>query len=104
MKRSNLVCSFLLIDIRHETLENDLEFMAWMGSRQIPFYLVFTKADKLTHNKRQSAIALYMKVLAEQWEPLPPFIVTSSEAGIGRGELLALIESFNGGFVAEGLG
>ncbi len=104
LKRSNLVCSFLLIDIRHEPLENDLEFMAWMGSRQIPFYLVFTKADKLTHNKRQSAIALYMKVLAEQWEPLPPFIVTSSEAGIGRGELLALIESFNGGFVAEGLG
>ncbi len=104
LKRSNLVCSFLLIDIRHEPQKNDLEFMAWMGSRQIPFYIVFTKADKLTHNQRQSAVAQYMKILSEQWEPLPPHVVTSSEANLGRGELLALIESFNQSYVAEGLG
>ncbi|MDX9941225.1 MAG: ribosome biogenesis GTP-binding protein YihA/YsxC [Bacteroidales bacterium] len=104
LKRPNLVCSFLLIDIRHEALKNDLEFMAWMGGRRIPFYLIFTKADKLTHNQRQSAIAAYMKVLGEQWEPLPPFLVTSSDTGMGREELLALIETFNNGFQAEGLG
>lgn len=104
LKRPNLVCSFLLIDIRHEPLKNDLEFMAWMGSRGIPFYLLFTKADKLTHNQRQSSISAYMKVLGEQWEPLPPFVVTSSETGLGREEILTLIETFNQGFEAEGLG
>jgi len=104
LKRSNLVCSFLLIDIRHEPQKNDLDFMAWMAGRQIPFYIVFTKADKLSHNQRQSAVAQYMKVLSEQWEPLPPHLVTSSEANLGRGELLALIESFNQSYVAEGLG
>ncbi|MEE4177970.1 MAG: ribosome biogenesis GTP-binding protein YihA/YsxC [Bacteroides sp.] len=103
LKRPNLVCSFLLIDIRHEPLKNDLEFMAWMGSRGIPFYLVFTKADKLTHNQRQSSIAAYMKVLSEQWEPLPPYVATSSETGLGREDILELIESFNQGFEAEGL-
>lgn len=103
LKRPNLVCSFLLIDIRHEPLKNDLDFMAWMGSRGIPFYLVFTKADKLTHNQRQSSIAGYMKVLAEQWEPLPPYVATSSETGMGREDILGLIETFNQGFEAEGL-
>ena len=103
LKRPNLICSFLLIDIRHEPLKNDLEFMAWMGSRGIPFYLIFTKADKLTHNKQQASIAAYMKVLGEQWEPLPPFVVTSSDTGMGREEILELIDSFNQGFEAKGL-
>ena len=104
LKRSNLVCSFILIDIRHEPQENDLEFMAWMGSRQIPFYIVFTKADKITHNQQQSAIAAYMKKLGEQWEPLPPFVKTSSKNGLGREEILHLIVSFNQSIEAQGLG
>lgn len=104
LKRANLVCTFLLIDIRHEPLKNDLDFMGWLGNRQIPFYIVFTKADKLSHNQRQSAIATYMKKLSEQWEPLPPFVASSSENGIGREEILGLIESFNKVFESEGLG
>lgn len=104
LKRQNLICSFMLVDIRHEPQKNDLEFMAWMGSRQIPFYIVFTKADKLSHNQRQAAVAHYMKKLSEEWEPLPPFVVTSSETGAGREELLGLISSFNEHSVAEGLG
>jgi len=104
LRRANMVCSFMLVDIRHESLKNDLEFMAWLGSRQIPFYIVFTKADKLTHNQRQSSIAQYMKKLSEQWEPLPPFVATSSETGQGREEILNLIESFNQRFESAGLG
>jgi GTP-binding protein len=36
-----------------------------------------------------------MKRLAEDWEPLPPYIVTSAETRQGRDELLDYIESIN---------
>ncbi|HSV88350.1 MAG TPA: ribosome biogenesis GTP-binding protein YihA/YsxC [Bacteroidales bacterium] len=99
LKRTNLVCSFLLIDIRHQPLVADLNFMAWLGSCQIPFQILYTKADKLTHNKQQSAIASYLKKLSEQWEPLPPYLITSSETRTGREEVLQIIESLNRDFM-----
>ncbi|MEO0526864.1 MAG: ribosome biogenesis GTP-binding protein YihA/YsxC, partial [Bacteroidota bacterium] len=45
-KRKQLVCAFVLIDIRHEPQKVDLEFMEWMGTHMIPFSIIFTKADK----------------------------------------------------------
>lgn len=101
LKRENLVCSFMLVDVRHEPQNNDLEFMAWMGGRQIPFCILFTKADKLSTNQGQSSIARYLKKLSEQWDPLPPYLITSSETGRGREEVLNLIETYNQGFAAE---
>jgi GTP-binding protein len=44
--RENLVCTFVLIDVRHEPQKNDLEFCLKLGQDGIPFALVFTKADK----------------------------------------------------------
>lgn len=98
LKRENLVCSFLLIDIRHSPLATDLNFMAWLGTNHIPFHILFTKADKLTFNKQQSAIAGYKKKLSGQWEPLPPMVVTSSETQTGKEDVLGLIESLNKDF------
>src|SRR5210317_298395 len=46
-ERTQLVSAFLLIDIRHEPQPIDLRFMEWLGENQIPFAIVFTKADKL---------------------------------------------------------
>ena len=45
--RPNLVCTFVLIDSRHEPQRVDLEFMEKLGEEGIPFHLVFTKTDKL---------------------------------------------------------
>lgn len=95
LKRPNLVCSFLLIDIRHEPLKNDLEFLNWCGMNQVPFYIVFTKADKLTFGQQKAAIRKYMSVLSDQWDPLPPYIISSSEKATGREEILSLIEDSN---------
>jgi len=102
LNRTNLVCSFLLIDMRHPPLNTDLKFMAWLGSCQIPFQIVFTKADKLTFNQQKSAIAVYLKKLSDQWEPLPPFLVTSSETLTGKDQVLELIESLNRDFLPQG--
>lgn len=95
LKRENLVCSFLLIDIRHEPLKNDLEFLEWCGMNHVPFYIVFTKADKLTFGKQKASVKKYMSVLADQWDPLPPYILSSSESGMGRDEILKVIGDSN---------
>ena len=46
-QRKQLVCSFVLVDIRHEPQQIDMEFMVWLGENGIPFCIIFTKADKL---------------------------------------------------------
>jgi GTP-binding protein len=98
LKRDNLVTSFLLIDIRHEPLQNDLSFLSWMGSRQLPFTIVFTKSDKLGVNQVKSMVARYQKILAETWDPIPPTIISTSETGRGREEILQLVERCNSAF------
>ncbi|NJX17104.1 ribosome biogenesis GTP-binding protein YihA/YsxC, partial [Tamlana crocina] len=46
-KREQMLCAFVLIDSRHKPQPIDMEFMTWMGEHQIPFCIIFTKADKL---------------------------------------------------------
>ena len=94
-KRKQLVCAFVLIDIRHEPQQIDLDFLIWMGENQIPFSLVFTKADKLKPKAIEESVKAYMTVLSEFWEPLPQYFITSSLKRTGREELLAYIESIN---------
>ena len=45
--REQMTNLFLLIDIRHEPLAIDLEFIEWLGENGVPFSIIFTKADKL---------------------------------------------------------
>ena len=45
-KRENLACLFLLIDSRHDPQPVDIEFINKLGKWEVPFVLVFTKADK----------------------------------------------------------
>lgn len=91
LQRENLYCVFLLVDSRHEPLKNDIGFMEWLADREIPFMLIFTKTDKLTKNKVASAIAKYKKIMKKRWEVMPEFLVTSSENGEGRKDVLNTI-------------
>lgn len=86
---------FVLIDARHEPQQIDLEFMQWLGEHGIPFAIVFTKADKLGAGRLQMNVIAYKERLLETWEELPPILVTSSEKGEGREELLDYIEKIN---------
>jgi GTP-binding protein len=95
LKRKNLVCSFLLIDIRHEPLKNDIEFMEWCAIKQVPFYIVFTKADKLTYGQQKAALQKYLSVLSKNWDPLPSYIVSSSNTREGRDQILEVIQINN---------
>jgi len=95
LNREQLTCLFLLIDCRHEPQKIDLEFMEWLGENGVPFSIVFTKLDKLTHAKGKSNVQTYKDKLSEQWEELPPIFLTSSEKRVGRDEILGYIEGIN---------
>ncbi|WP_317129015.1 ribosome biogenesis GTP-binding protein YihA/YsxC [Mangrovivirga cuniculi] len=95
-KRENLLCLFVLIDIRLDVQDIDLEFMNDLILKGVPFARIFTKADKLSKNKAQSMVARHNKYLKKHWEELPPTFVTSSETGSGREEVINYIEELNG--------
>jgi GTP-binding protein len=95
-QREQLVCAFVLIDIRHEPQKIDLEFLTYLGETEIPFCIVFTKADKISRVKIDSHVAAYKKeLLATDWEEMPPYFVTSSTEEVGKKELLDYIDGIN---------
>ncbi len=94
-KREQLVLAFVLIDCRHEPQKVDVDFMAWMGTNQIPFAIVFTKADKLKPKALEKNIETYSKTMLETWEEMPTYFTTSSSNGTGRDTLLNFIDSVN---------
>ncbi|MGY0407632.1 MAG: ribosome biogenesis GTP-binding protein YihA/YsxC [Polaribacter sp.] len=94
-EREQLVCTFVLIDARHDPQKIDLEFMQFLGETQIPFCIVFTKADKLGSSKLDKQITSYKKKLLNTWETLPTSFVTSSSNGLGRKEFLEFIDGIN---------
>ena len=73
LQREQLVNTFVLVDIRHEQQKIDREFIDWLG---------------------QNAEA-WMRQLADTWEELPPYFITSSENRTGRDEVLNYIEQIN---------
>ncbi|MBR1564242.1 MAG: YihA family ribosome biogenesis GTP-binding protein [Paludibacteraceae bacterium] len=93
--REQLISMFVLVDIRHEAQQIDMDFMQWLGENEIPFAIVFTKADKLSRQAQQENIEQYRVRLSEQWEELPPMFVTSAEKHIGRDDILNYIEEIN---------
>ena len=97
LNREQLTCLFVLIDCRHEPQKIDLEFMEWLGESDVPFSIVFTKLDKLSHVKGIEAIRAYKEKLSEQWEEFPPIFLTSAEKYLGKEEVLGYIEGINKG-------
>jgi len=95
LQREQLVNVFVLVDIRLEPQQIDLEFIDWLGQSGVPFAIVFTKADKLTANKANQSVEAYQKKLLETWEELPPVFLTSAEKKQGRDEVLDYIEQIN---------
>ena len=94
-ERERLVCTFVLIDSRHDPQKIDLEFMNFLGNNQIPFCIVFTKADKLGSSKLNKQIVSYKKKLLNTWETLPTSFITSSSSSLGKDDFLNFIATVN---------
>jgi ribosome biogenesis GTP-binding protein YsxC/EngB len=94
-RRENLYCLFVLIDVRHEPQKIDVEFISWLGENQVPFAIIFTKADKLGKVSVSKNVEAYKKELKKLWEELPSILVSSAEDGTGKEEIISFIESIN---------
>ncbi|NJY61718.1 YihA family ribosome biogenesis GTP-binding protein [Salinimicrobium sp. CDJ15-81-2] len=100
-KREQMLCAFVLIDSRHKPQPIDMEFMTWMGEHQIPFCIIFTKADKLKPKALERHIEEYKAEMLETWVEMPQYFVTSSASGFGKEEVLDFIQSINDGFLPQ---
>ncbi len=94
-KRANLVNVFVLIDARHDPQKNDLEFVNQLGRWEVPFTLVFTKADKEKPGVVKRNEQLFLDKMRETWQFLPQSFVTSAEKKTGREEILQFIFNCN---------
>ena len=83
---------FVLVDSRLDPQKIDLNFIELLGQNGIPFGIIFTKADKLSQAQLNRSITTYKRTLSEQWEELPPMLISSSEKGTGREEILTFID------------
>jgi GTP-binding protein len=94
-KRPNLVNVFVLIDSRHTPQKLDIDFVNQLGEWQIPFTLVFTKADKSTQAETSKNVKAFLNKLRENWEFLPANFVTSTVKKMGRDKILEFIDEMN---------
>ena len=93
--RQNLICTFVLVDSRHEPQKIDMLFMEWLGKNQIPFVIVFTKMDKLSSSQLNKNMTKYKSEMLKTWEEIPQTFRSSAENGLGKAEILKFIEHTN---------
>lgn len=99
--REQLVTAFVLVDIRHKPQPIDLEFMQWLGENNVPFSIIFTKADKLKSNAITRHVEDYKAVLLETWETIPNCFITSSSKSMGKEDVLNYIDELNGNMISN---
>ncbi|MFM2388241.1 MAG: hypothetical protein RL660_2998 [Bacteroidota bacterium] len=100
-QRKNLSAVFALIDSRLEPQQIDIDFINSLGEKQIPFYIIFTKADKSRQTDVAKNVNAVGKALSEFWEELPQYFITSAEKRTGRDKVLAHIEQLRLSFKAK---
>ncbi len=94
-KRENLINVFVLIDGRHSPQKIDLEFLDQLRKWDVPFTLIFTKADKETQAVVSKNVKSFLEKLRETWQFLPQHFVTSAIKKLGKEKVLTLIEEKN---------
>jgi len=95
LQREQLINVFVLVDVRHDAMNIDRNFIDWLGASNIPFSIIFTKTDKLGSVKGKQNAEKWMDTLKDKWETLPPYFISSSEKRTGREEILDYIEQIN---------
>lgn len=94
-QRSQMYSAFVLIDVRHNPQSIDMDFMMWLGEHEIPFSIIFTKADKVKPKALERNIETYKSKMLKIWEEMPKYFLTSASQGTGRETVLDYIEDLN---------
>lgn len=99
--RPNLCHVFALIESALPPQDTDLEFIEWLTRNQVPYVLVFTKADKVSSGEAQANMAAFMERIAGMFQVPPPTFSCSAATGHGRAELLGVIGELMAAIAAE---
>jgi GTP-binding protein len=91
-KRETLACLFVLIDSRLPLQKIDLEFMLWCAETEIPFSIIYTKADKNSKLELSRNVKNIEKELLQTWSDLPNSFISSAEKGNGKDDILDFID------------
>jgi GTP-binding protein len=91
-KRETLACLFVLIDSRLPLQKIDLEFMLWCAETEIPFSIIYTKADKNSKLELSRNVKNIEKELLKTWAELPNSFTSSAEKGNGKDDILDFID------------
>lgn len=94
-KRENLTLVFVLIDARHSPQKIDLEFLEQLKIWQVPFCLVFTKADKVNQRTVSKNVKSFLDAMKTTWQFLPQHFISSAVKKTGRDKILSFIEETN---------
>ncbi|MFF2910900.1 ribosome biogenesis GTP-binding protein YihA/YsxC [Paenibacillus sp. NPDC057934] len=88
-ERDTLKLVLLIVDLRHPPTSNDKMMFDWLKHYDIPLCVVATKADKIPKTRWPK----HVKIMKQELGVLPGdlFIQFSSEIGLGRDELWALV-------------
>ncbi len=81
-----------LIDIRHAPSQEDVKMLTFMNERQIPYFLVFTKCDKLSRAQVMRQLAEFGKIL--NFHDDAHCFAVSAEKKLGLDDLKEAIESY----------
>ncbi|MDR1878421.1 MAG: ribosome biogenesis GTP-binding protein YihA/YsxC [Bacteroidales bacterium] len=93
--RSNLVYLCILIDSRLQPQQIDLDILYQIGEAAIPFLLIFTKIDKQSMTTTKENINVFLQKVAEYWEVLPPYFISSAVTKAGKEDFLLFLEKTN---------
>lgn len=91
-KRETLACLFVLVDSRLPLQKIDLEFMLWCAETEIPFSIIYTKADKNSKLELSRNIKNIEKELLKTWAELPNSFISSAEKGNGKDDILDFVD------------
>ncbi|WP_170971065.1 ribosome biogenesis GTP-binding protein YihA/YsxC [Ilyomonas limi] len=100
-KRENLTQVFVLIDVRHKPQQVDIDFVNQLDKWEVPFTLVFTKADKEKPLAIERNVNAFLDVLRQTWQFLPQHFISSASNKAGREEILNFIQEKNATFLSE---
>lgn len=93
--RESLAQVFVLIDGRHSPQKIDLVFLENLKKWDIPFSLIFTKADKEKQAVVSKNVKSFLEAMKKTWQFLPRHFVTSAVKKTGRDKILSFIGETN---------
>ncbi|PKL82517.1 MAG: YihA family ribosome biogenesis GTP-binding protein, partial [Ignavibacteriae bacterium HGW-Ignavibacteriae-3] len=88
----NIMLAIHIIDSRHDPMQPDLELYDFLHAREVPYFLLMNKSDKL----KQSELATAKRNVSRFFPDLIPsenILLYSTIKGTGKREIVKLLSS-----------